>query len=57
MIDMGGEAYQADLQRRLNIPKATLWRAIRRLENSGYVQVIKEGRVNKIKLVKKPKLD
>ncbi|GAB6945483.1 helix-turn-helix transcriptional regulator [Vulcanisaeta sp. JCM 14467] len=57
LIDMGGEAYQADLQRRLNIPKATLWRAIRRLENSGYVQVIKEGRVNKIKLVKKPKLD
>ncbi|ADN49750.1 helix-turn-helix transcriptional regulator [Vulcanisaeta distributa] len=57
LIDMGGEAYQADLQRKLNMPKATLWRAIRRLESSGYVQVIKEGRVNKIKLIKRPRLD
>ncbi|BDR92591.1 helix-turn-helix transcriptional regulator [Vulcanisaeta souniana] len=57
LMDMNGEAYQSDLQRKLNLPKATLWRAIRRLENSGYVQVIKEGRVNRIKLVRKPKLD
>ncbi len=57
LIDMGGEAYQADLQRKLNMPKATLWRAIRRLESAGYVQIIKEGRVNKIRLIKKPKLD
>lgn len=54
LIEMGGEAYQADLQRKLNIPKATLWRAIKRLEATGYVQVIKEGRVNKVKLIRKP---
>ena len=52
LMEMGGEAYQADLQRKLNMPKATLWRAIRRLESAGYVQVIKEGRMNKIKLIK-----
>ncbi len=57
LMDMGGEAYQADLQRKLNMPKATLWRAIRRLENAGYVQIIKEGRVNKIRLIKRPKFD
>lgn len=57
LMDMGGEAYQADLQRKLNMPKATLWRAIRRLESAGYIQVIKEGRVNRIRLIKKPKLD
>ncbi len=57
LMDMNGDAYQSDLQRKLNLPKATLWRAIRRLENSGYVQVIKEGRVNRIKLIRKPKLD
>lgn len=56
-MDMGGEAYQADLQRKLNMPKATLWRAIRRLESAGYIQVIKEGRVNRIRLIKRPKLD
>ncbi|MCG2880498.1 MAG: winged helix-turn-helix transcriptional regulator [Vulcanisaeta sp.] len=54
LIEMGGEAYQADLQRKLNIPKATLWRAIKRLEATGYVQVIKEGRVNKVRLIRKP---
>ncbi|WP_243666174.1 winged helix-turn-helix transcriptional regulator [Vulcanisaeta sp. JCM 16159] len=57
LIEMGGEAYQADLQRKLSIPKATLWRAIKRLENAGYIQVIKEGRVNKVKLIKRAKLD
>jgi uncharacterized membrane protein len=36
------------------MPKATLWRAIKRLEATGYVQVIKEGRVNKVKLIRKP---
>lgn len=54
LIEMGGEAYQADLQRKLNIPKATLWRAIKRLEATGYVQVIKEGRVNKVRLIRRP---
>ncbi|MFP3281196.1 MAG: winged helix-turn-helix transcriptional regulator, partial [Vulcanisaeta sp.] len=54
LMEMGGEAYQADLQRKLNMPKATLWRAIKRLEATGYVQVIKEGRVNKVKLIRKP---
>jgi Uncharacterized membrane-associated protein/domain len=52
LMEMGGEAYQADLQRKLNMPKATLWRAIKRLESAGYVQVVKEGRMNKIKLIK-----
>ncbi|MFB6470926.1 MAG: helix-turn-helix transcriptional regulator [Vulcanisaeta sp. AZ3] len=54
LVDMGGEAYQVDLQKKLGMPKATLWRAIRRLEEAGYVRVIREGRMNRIKLVKRP---
>ncbi|WP_069807859.1 helix-turn-helix transcriptional regulator [Vulcanisaeta thermophila] len=54
IIEMGGDVYQADLQRRLNMPKATLWRSIRRLETAGYVRVIREGKYNRIKLLKRP---
>lgn len=54
IAELGGDVYQVDLQKKLNMPKATLWRSIRRLEEAGYVMVIKEGKYNKIKLVKKP---
>ena len=52
--EAGGEMYQSELMRRLGIPKTTLWRHIRRLEVLGYVEVIKEYRRNRIRLLRKP---
>ncbi|MEB3787157.1 MAG: winged helix-turn-helix transcriptional regulator, partial [Desulfurococcales archaeon] len=50
--NFGGELYQSDLQRLLGIPKTTLWRHIRKLADMGIVEIVKEGRANKIKLLK-----
>ena len=50
--DHGGELYQSELVRILGIPKTTLWRHLRRLEVLGYVQVIKEYRRNRVRLVR-----
>ncbi len=50
----GGEMYQSELVRRLGIPKTTLWRHIRRLEVLGYVEVVKEYKRNRVRLLKKP---
>lgn len=52
--EAGGEMYQSELMRRLGIPKTTLWRHIRRLEVLGYVEVLKEYRRNRIRLVRRP---
>lgn len=50
--NFGGELYQSDLQRLLGIPKTTLWRHIRKLADMGIIDITKEGRANKIKLLK-----
>lgn len=48
----GGEIYQSELQRRLNLPRATLWRHVNRLFKLGFIEIIKEGRLNKLVLKK-----
>jgi len=48
----GGEVVQSVLYRELQIPKATLWRHVRRLERLGYVAVERMGRDNKVRLLK-----
>jgi len=48
----GGEVVQSILYRELNIPKATLWRHVKRLEKLGYVAVERVGRDNRVKLLK-----
>lgn len=46
----GGAAYQYELQRRLGIPKSTLWKVLRRLERRGLIIIEKVGRYNFVKL-------
>ncbi len=46
----GGALLQSELQRRLRVPRTTLWRHIRKLERLGYVEGIKEGGYNKVVL-------
>ena len=50
--ERGGEVIQSVLYKELNIPKATLWRHVRRLERLGYVAVERVGRDNKVRLLK-----
>lgn len=38
---VGGEAYEVDISRQLNLPRTTVWRIIRRLESVGIVEVRK----------------
>ena len=49
----GGIAFQRELQKKLNIPKATLWRHVKRLERLGYIEIRKEGRASKLILKRK----
>ncbi len=52
LVERGGEIYQSELYRLLKIPRTTLWRYIRRLEDRGIVRIKKVNRLNKIVLVK-----
>ena len=52
--EAGGEALQSELQRMTGLPKTTLWRRLRRLEEAGYVELRREGKVNRVKLLRKP---
>ena len=47
---LGGRAPQYELCERLSIPKSTMSRIIRRLEEKGIVRVVKSGRYNIIEL-------
>ena len=51
--NMGGEALQSELQRKLGLPKSTLWRRLRRLESMGYIEIIREGKTNRVRLKRK----
>lgn len=46
---MGGEAMQAELQKRLAMPKTSLWRHVKKLERLGLVEIEKTPEGNKIK--------
>lgn len=52
--EAGGEALQSELQRATGLPKTTLWRRLRRLEGEGYVEVRREGKVNRVRLLRRP---
>ncbi len=52
--EAGGEALQSELQRMTGLPKTTLWRRLRRLEEAGYVELRREGKVNRVRLLRKP---
>lgn len=39
-----------DIAKVLGLPRTTVWKAVRRLESSGYVEVIKVGGKNFVRL-------
>jgi len=48
--DMGGKAYQYEIQDKLELPKTTLWRHIVKLKEYGILSIEKRGRTNYLKL-------
>jgi len=50
----GGSMLQSQLLRETGIPKTTLWRHVRRLAEQGYIRIEKEGKSNRLTLLKKP---
>ncbi|GBC75273.1 hypothetical protein HRbin06_00590 [archaeon HR06] len=45
-----GEAYEGDIVKDLNLPKSSVWRAVRRLSEANLVKIEVEGRRVKVKL-------
>ena len=50
----GGEMLQSELMRATGLPKTTIWRHVRRLAEQGYIEVIREGKANRLRLRRKP---
>ncbi len=46
----GGEAYQHEIMRKLEYPRTTVWRHIKKLEEKGVVKIEKRGKHNYLKL-------
>lgn len=50
----GGSMLQSQLLRETGIPKTTLWRHVKRLAEQGYIRIEKEGKSNRLTLVREP---
>lgn len=48
--ERGGAVYQSEIVRDLSLPKSTVHKALRRLTEGGYVEVMRQGRVNLVLL-------
>ena len=46
LAEVGGEAFEAELRSRFNLPKTSMWRTVRRLQREGLVSVKKVGGQN-----------
>ncbi len=46
----GGEMTQAELTKALNLPRATVWRRLRRLEREGIIELERRGNVTLVRL-------
>ena len=52
LVENNGEVMEAELYAKLNLPRTTTWRLVRRLEGMGVVEVEKKRRDNLIRLRK-----
>lgn len=48
----GGQAYERDLRKKFLMPRTTMWRAVKRLERQGVIQIEKKDFQNLVKLRK-----
>ena len=48
----GGEALESDLRKKFLQPRTTMWRAVKRLERQGVIEISKKDLQNLVKLKK-----
>lgn len=48
----GGEAFESDLRKKFLQPRTTMWRAVKRLERQGVIEITKKDLQNLVKLTK-----
>jgi len=49
----GGQAYESELRKKFLQPRTTMWRAVKRLERQGIVEIEKKDLQNIVKLTSK----
>ena len=49
----GGQAYESELRKKFLQPRTTMWRAVKRLERYGIVEIEKKELQNLVRLKKK----
>lgn len=49
----GGEVFEAELREKFKLPKSTVWRMVKRLKREGFVEVVKVGGQNLVRLIEK----
>ena len=50
IVDNGGQAYESELRKKFLQPRTTMWRAVKRLEREGIVEIEKKESQNLVKL-------
>ena len=48
----GGQAFERDLRKKFLLPRTTMWRAVKRLERQGIIEIEKKDFQNLVKLRK-----
>ncbi|MGQ0772442.1 MAG: helix-turn-helix transcriptional regulator [Nitrososphaerota archaeon] len=54
LVQNGGQAFERDLRKKFLLPRTTMWRAVKRLERQGIIEIEKKEFQNLVKLKKKP---
>jgi len=49
----GGQAYESELRKKFLLPRTTMWRAVKRLERHGIIEIMKKDLQNIVKLKSK----
>jgi uncharacterized membrane protein len=50
----GGQAFEKDMRKKFLLPRTTMWRAVKRLERQGIIEIEKKDFQNLVRLKKKP---
>lgn len=54
LVQNGGQAFERDLRKKFLLPRTTMWRAVKRLERQGIIEIEKKEFQNLVRLKKKP---
>ena len=53
LFEKGGQAYESEIRKKFIQPRTTMWRAVKRLEREGIVEIEKKDQQNLVKIKKR----